>query len=277
MSTTFTLAVDYSQSAFLETSRVAAKMNRLNWRAEVLLARNREAVEGKTVLDLACHDARFSYACLKLGAQRVQGVEGRDHLVENARKNLAELGYGTDKCGFACGDLFDYLASVEPGQFDTILCFGVFYHTIRQIELLQQIKRIRPRYFILDTFVEKEQSARIATDRIDTTLGRLGKATTDLVRGKSRNVGCLVFMYENPEIEGATIDPTGLIAWPTASLVDVLFQYYGFKSQRIDWHQQGIDDWSHIKDYRMGTRLSWIAQPGYGTAGDTSASASTKW
>jgi protein-L-isoaspartate O-methyltransferase len=262
MSANCTLAVDYSQSPFLETSQVAAKANRLNWRAEVLLARNREAIEGKTVLDLACHDARFSYACLELGAKRVQGVEGRDHLVENARKNLAELGYGADKCDFTCGDLFDYLESVEPGQFDTILCFGVFYHTIRQLELVQQIKRIRPRYFILDTFVEKEQSVRIVTDRIDTTLGRLGKATADVVRGKLRNVGCLVFMYENPEIEGATIDPSGLIAWPTASLVDVLFQHYGFKSRRIDWHQQGIDDWADIKDYKTHRRLSWIAQPG---------------
>ncbi len=72
--------IDFTDTQFLETSKTAAFANRLNWRAEILLSRNREVIEGKSVLDLASHDGRFSWACLELRASRVVGVEGRQEL-----------------------------------------------------------------------------------------------------------------------------------------------------------------------------------------------------
>ena len=70
--------VDYKDTPFLETGKIKAEAlpYRLNWRCEILLTRNQEAINGKRILDLASHDGVFSYACLKLGASHVTGVEG---------------------------------------------------------------------------------------------------------------------------------------------------------------------------------------------------------
>lgn len=252
--------VDFQETPFLETSTTAAHLRRLNWRSEILLTRNLHAVQDKKVLDLACHDGRFSYACLALGARRVTGVEGRAHLVEHARKNLSDLQYGSEKVDFVHADLFDYLVNVKPGDFDTILCFGVFYHMIKQIELLQQISRIKPAHFILDTFVAKEHTPKIDLWRIDIALRRLARSFRNTLCSKKANEGCLVFKYENYQKDGATIDPAGLIAWPSRSLMDALFRYYGFTHSDIDWRRQHIDCWDRIKDYKTGKRASWIAE-----------------
>jgi len=91
MISTTSFDIDYEDSPFLRTSKTAAHSNRLNWRCEILLTRNKERIEGQRVLDLASHDGRFSYACLKLGATHVTGVEVRHHLVEFATRNLISL------------------------------------------------------------------------------------------------------------------------------------------------------------------------------------------
>ena len=261
MNTKNNFTVNFNETPFLETSYVASHIERLNWRSEVLLANNREAIANKRVLDLASHDGRFSYACLALGARHVTGVEGRAHLVSRADESLSSLGYAREKFHFVHADLFDYLQDVEPGSFDIILCFGVFYHMIKQVEFLRQISRIKPAHLILDTFVAKEHTEKVDFWRIHLALRRMIRAVGDTFRNRKRNAGCLVFKYERSQKDGATIDSSGLIAWPTGSLVEVLLRYYGFEFKDIDWHGQAIDDWSRIKDYKTGKRLSWIAQP----------------
>ncbi len=116
------LIVNFQNTPFLETSKTAAYSNRLNWRCELLLTRNQSVIKNKRILDLASHDGRFSWACLKLGAKHVTGVEARAYLVESSIKNLNSLGIDSANFEFICGDIFDCLANFEPEQFDTILC-----------------------------------------------------------------------------------------------------------------------------------------------------------
>lgn len=255
--------INYENTPFLKTSKTSAIPNRLNWRCEVLLARNQEAIRDKGILDLASHDGRFSYACLRLGAKHVTGVEGRSHLVKFASDNLMSLGYGLENFSFVEDDVFDYLPKVEPKEFDTILCFGLFYHMIRQIELLRQIKRVRPRYFILDTNVAKEESwlAKLVNViprirfkhfmHLNTTLKNLGKAG---------GVGRLVFQYEDHVLEGATIDNIDLIALPTKSLIEVLLKSHGFTFKQLCWNKEEIKNLTGLRDYKSGGRVSYIAQ-----------------
>jgi len=148
--------VNFSNTPFLKTSNTGCYLNRLNWRTEMLLTGAPEAIANTKVLDLASHDGRFSFACLKLGAGHVTGVEARPHLVRNARENLLTQGFSARDFSFIQSDVFEHLAGVRPGEFDTILCLGFFYHTVRQIELLREINRIKPKYFILDTHVANE-------------------------------------------------------------------------------------------------------------------------
>lgn len=260
--------INYENTPFIRTSETGAYTNRLNWRCEILLARNQEAIKGKRVLDLASHDGRFSYPCLKLGASHVTGVEGRHHLVEFSRESMAGLGYTAEHFDFIVDDIFNYMPEVIPKQFDTILCFGFFYHTLRQIELLAEIKRIRPTYFILDTCVERgtlinpfpllnlRPKLRHLL-RVHSILNRPREVASRLSVNKK---ACLVFRPESHLIEGATTDAIDLIAWPTKNLIELLLKYHGFNIKQLDWSKKDIKDWTALADYKAGHRISYIAQ-----------------
>lgn len=270
--------VDYSNTSFLETSKTVANTNRLNWQCEILLTRNREAIKDKRVLDLASHDGRFSYACLKLGAKHVTGVEIRPHLVKYAKENLVDMGYNAGEFDFIKENVFDYLHEVKPGEFDTILCIGFFYHTIKQIELLMEISRIQPKYFILDTMIaddliERKINVRSVFNTMLILIKRirfedfiqLGKSIKRLknVLGyytKNEYCGYLAFKFEDNTLESSTIDAAGLVAWPTKSFIELFFKRHGFDFKQLQWSKKEVRDWSTLEDYQIGKRVSYIAR-----------------
>jgi len=279
--------VDYEGTPFLETSKTAAHPNRLNWRCEILLTRNREAITGRKILDLASHDGRFSYACLELGASHVTGVEGRQHLVQSANDNLIGLGCKPERFCFIEGDVFDYLHNAKPNGFDTVLCFGFFYHTVRQNELIAQVRRIQAQCFLLDTFIARgvfalspptfratdegayprRRSKLVSRSSAVSKLGRFIQATDILRRvvrytssGGQRERPCLVFTRESHIIEAATIDPLGLVASPTKAFIELVLESYGFTFRELRWNTNDIDNWTAIEDYRTQARVSYIAQ-----------------
>ena len=171
-------------------------------------------------------------------------------MVQYATENLTSLGHKPSEFTFIEGDVFTYLPTVKPGQFDTILCFGFFYHTTRQTELLAHVRRINPRYFILDTCVETFEIPKFE------------------LRGLQRwecqaTAGYLAFYYENPAQDVATIHPTGLTATPTKSLVEALLRDYGFKFTQLFWSPEDIDNWYGITDYKTQTRISFLIETNY--------------
>ena len=276
--------VDYENTPFLETYKIKhdALSYRLNWRCEILLTRNQEAIKGKRVLDLASHDGLFSYACLKLGASHVTGVEGRENLVKSAIDNLTGLGYTQRHFSFIQDDIFDYLEKVQPKEFDTILCFGIFNHTIRQIELVREIKRIQPTHFILDTFIQRGIFINPFFFRPSTLLKLIPRvrfrhffqtsATMEKIKNGfsfepvspasiKQGGPCLVFKPESHLRESTTIDPVDLCAWPTQSFLEIIFKSHGFSLKRLYWDKKEIKDWTSIEDYKYGARASYIIQP----------------
>jgi SAM-dependent methyltransferase len=213
--------------------------NRVNWRCQALLTQNQEAIKNQKVLDLACNNGRFSYACLELGAKHVTGVEGRQQIVERAEKFMSSIA-PQDKWRFLQGDLFEYLSSVEEGQFDTILCFGFLYHTFKQVEFFEQMKRIKPTYVIVDTTVYRKFF----------TYGHLGFTKPP----------SLIFSYEDPTLERMTIDESGIIALPTKSFLEYMFKLHGFSCQEISFKKAGVKNWAGLKDYKRGGRVGYIAK-----------------
>jgi len=268
--------INYRDTPFLLTSETAPYVNRLNWRAEILLTRNKEAIKDKKILDLASHDGRFSYACLKLGAAHVTGIEARPHLVRNAMESFSKLEFDPHSFTFIQNDVFDYLPKVKQGEFDTILCFGFFYHTIRQIELLREIGRIRPKYFILDTRIEKEviikdfkkrgSSSKLIKLVFKIKPKHFVKLKESIQKAKKalsisqEKTPCLIFRYENNEREGLTIDPIKLVAYPTKSFIEQFFSHCGYAFKQLNWSEKEINDWTGINVYRIGMRVSYIAK-----------------
>jgi 2-polyprenyl-3-methyl-5-hydroxy-6-metoxy-1,4-benzoquinol methylase len=223
--------VDYDNTVFLKTSRTRAYANRLNWRCENLLTRNHDILQGKNVHDLGSHDGRFSYACLRLGANHVTGIEGRSELVTHADNNLLSLDCRRETFKFVAGDAFNLLPKYAVGSFNTILCLGFFYHTIRQIELLSEINRLKPQNLILDTRVVRE--------------GFLAKLRFLLVGKKNHNNPKRARLHfrrerhDQPGSTGSTIDSIGLVAIPTKPLIEILFHNTGFELRKSNGKMQG--------------------------------------
>ena len=265
--------LQYQGTRFLQSSRVRAVAHRLNWRGDVLVAGQRAAFSGKRVLDLGSHDGRFMHAALATGASHVVGVEVRDDHVREAHANLEACGHPRDRYELVRGDFVPYLRSLQPHDFDTILCFGVLSHMIEHVEILGEIQRLRPSTFILDTWValprwnlrERARNWRVnrfvaRTQGESTAAGRCARWLDEMLPWRGRRVGTMTFLYEDAQAPGATARTSGLMAWSDRTTIEMLFDHFGFDHQRVDWRRQGIDDWTELDDYRRGARESWVAR-----------------
>jgi SAM-dependent methyltransferase len=259
--------IDYANTPFLYTSCTGADLHRLNWRCEILLSRNREVIRGKKILDLGSHDGRFTFACLKLGAKYVTGIEGREYLIKSSIDNLTKFGYTSEQYQFIQGDVFDYIVDVKPKEFDTILCLGFFDHTIRQIELLREIKRIQPGTLILEMRVERGFFLSIVNplkniSRIKCRHFPRISDCVDIVQGKTGKA-CLVFIDESHEKEGSTIDPIDIAARPNRAFIELIFKAHEFDIKQLKWNKKEISNRGDVREYLRNTRVCYIARPIY--------------
>ncbi len=228
--------VDYASSVFADKTNKAGT-NRFSWRSQIIFSENKHVIEDKNILDLACNTGRMAFPCLELGAKSVTGVEARPELIEAGQRLMAKTAHA-DKMEYTQSDLFEYLESLEPGQFDTILCLGFLYHTVRQVDFFRQIHRLRPEHFVMDTGVAKNYF----------WFGRkmFGKPPALFVAD-----------YEDPAETRNTTDVDGLVFWPSTSFLEDMTKKIGYRCKRLDY--KGVKDWSDMSDYRKGIRASYIA------------------
>ena len=132
---------------------------RLAQRHRLLIDPFRPQIEGARILDLACHDGRWSYALARAGARDVIGVEARAELVErfehfpddDARSEIT----------LVCNDLFNELeARAAVGErFDVVAIYGIFYHIMDHFRLLSLVRRMQPGLIIIDSeFIQADNA-----------------------------------------------------------------------------------------------------------------------
>ena len=213
---------------FYDTSKTYGTPNRLNGRWTVLIERNKDIISGHSVLDLASHDGRWSFAAAKAGASRVHGIEGRQYLVDRALETFAMYGVDDQTYSFEVGDIFFHMRELSPRSFDTVFCFGMFYHTMHHMLLLSEIARLRPRHMIMDTNVTPSGDP-------------------------------VIHVREEGAAERDSPFET-LVGWPSTIALELMLNKSGFALNFLDWHAEGIQDWRGLEDYRDGLRLTIRAQ-----------------
>lgn len=231
---------------FLDTSTTAVTRDRLNLRHEAIITDNADVLEGARVLDIASHDARWTYAALRAGARHVVGAEGRPDLVDHAVENLEHYGIGPDRYRFLVGDLFTTLAQDQP-QVDVVLCLGFLYHTMRYDDVFRVMSQTGAEHLILDTQVEPSREAilRVRTNGLE---GQ-GSAFTD-----------------NPIGTGQV-----LVGRPSVRALRTMAWVYGYRLDRFsDWSGILADnpDARTVGVYRSGARttLRFRRDPALGSA-----------
>lgn len=208
---------------FLESSETGRWDDRLNARFRTLIYENRELFSGARVLDLASHDGRFSFAALACGAREVVGIESLPHLVSVAQEHFDVYGVDPERYEFVVGDIYDSIPRL--GQFDLVLCLGIFYHVCDHMALLDLIAGTEPRSVLLDSHV-------------------------------SSLPGCVVQFHDptnplQPPEPGAQIE-----GYPSPMAIEAMVTSFGWDTTFIDWSSTGLVDLVGMKDYRTGRRVS---------------------
>ena len=138
-----------THSRLLETTRTKLVYNRLFTRHAVFFELLEVDYQGKSVLDLASHDGRWSLAALVAGASEVVGIEGREELVRDSEETVRTYGYSAPEISFHAGDILKTLRSMPKRKFDIVLNLGFFYHTIQHVEIVDELSRFEPDVMII--------------------------------------------------------------------------------------------------------------------------------
>ena len=219
---------------FFSTSKTVPHSNHLNGRFKAIIECNLKIIKNSSILDIGSHDGRWSFAALKKGAKQILGIEAREHLVNNAFRNMKAYGINENSYNFIANDISLEIKKLQPNQFDVIFCLGFLYHTIDHWNLLSEIKRLNPRFVIIDT-------------RIDLSNERIIKLHVD---------------YPGNEAHAVSNEPLKkevLVATPSKPALETMLTCLGFSNfQYFDW-KKNIKNFRSLVDYYHGKRVTLVA------------------
>jgi len=223
---------------FYKTSIVGSTPNRLNSRYRAMIQANLDCINGCSILDIASHDGRWSFAALKNGARHVLGIEARHDLVDAAVNTFELENLGNDRFTFIENDIYKQLPKIQPGSIDTVFLFGFFYHTMHHHLLLGSIAALRPKHVILDTrvFPSGDPVIHITAEDTDEP-GNVFPSPVDHLK-------------------------TSLVGYPSRAAMELMLENFGFRFHYFDWLSMPVSNWENIEDYRDGLRTTLRASLG---------------
>jgi ubiquinone/menaquinone biosynthesis C-methylase UbiE len=221
---------------FLETTETVPSRSRLNARWRAMIGWNAAVLAGRRVLDLGCHDGRWSFAALDAGARHVVGVEVREHLVKKAAENFSHYGVPTGSYDFVTGDAMETLRALKPASIDVVMCLGFFYHTMEHMRLLLEARRLGAEYIIIDTSISAAKEPIVAL---------FLESTEDTRRAVDY---------------GLTGSKEALVGVPSRSGLLAMLDYAGYQAVFFDWQNNAVGDWTDLPDYAAHVRVTVRAQ-----------------
>jgi hypothetical protein len=227
---------------FVETSTTGSDARRLGIRYLGIFKANQHIFPGARVLDIASHDGRWTLAANKTGAAHTTGIEFSPRLVQNARENFEHYEVDPDTYRFITGDVFDILKNPEAHQIDVdvVMCLGFIYHTLRHQELFQGIRRLNPKYFLIDSRVFLSE---------DPVVWLRSEETAEEGTGSDQSF----------DVDGQLV--TGR---PSVSALEMMLHAYGFNVvDRFDWPAfitKRFPKTSSVGSYKFGRRVTWLCE-----------------
>lgn len=123
---------------------------RLNKRHLAIIQSMPDIWKNANVLDIACANARWTFAAIQAGAKFVEAVEPRSNMIDTGKQLLNKYQVSDEKYNLILGSAFDVLPTLNR-SYDVVLCMGFLGHTYRQPELFSLIKKLQPKHLIIDS------------------------------------------------------------------------------------------------------------------------------
>lgn len=160
-------------------------IHRLHQRHRLIIEPFQPQIQGARVLDLACHDGRWSYALAAAGAAEVIGVETRQELIDRFQQ-FPDREFKA-RVSITRNDLYTEMeARAAAGErFDVVAVYGIFYHVMDHFRLLDLARRLSPELIIIDSeFIRADNAiVQVLKEEVSNPLN----AVTD-VPGRSHTV-----------------------------------------------------------------------------------------
>lgn len=205
----------------------------LNARVDTLLARNRDALAGKRVLDIASHIGTFSYAALEMGAAFVHGVDSEADTIRRAHDLFARHNVPADRYRFETRDVFELLETCGEDAYDTVFCFGMLYYTAEPYRLLKLMKRAARDCILLDTFTAayaalQGKDALAIHPHVTDAMLELPITLTTMTQSEKKD-------YTLPESFAHKDKNLSLTTFPSKALLEIWFQSLNLGFRELDW------------------------------------------
>jgi tRNA (mo5U34)-methyltransferase len=161
-------------------------------------------LRGSRVLDVGCNDGFFLFACRRLGAKEVVGIESSEHFYRHAVLVNELLGLG----GIRVELMSAYDVGEELGTFDVTLALGLMYHLKNPFLFLERVSAITTAQIVVETAVRNSYE-----DLRNRESGLTGPPSMEFV--------------ENPPEE---LNPEGAANWwaPNTECVCAMLRVCGF-------------------------------------------------
>jgi len=106
-------------------------------------------LKGRRVLDVGCNDGFFLFACRRLGAAEVVGIEASQHFYNHAVlvNRLLDLG------GITIHRMDAYDVGAELGAFDVTLVLGLIYHLKNPFLFIERVSALTTSTILVETAV----------------------------------------------------------------------------------------------------------------------------
>ncbi|WP_299690638.1 methyltransferase domain-containing protein [uncultured Tateyamaria sp.] len=197
---------------------------RLNKRHAMLISPFVAQLNGARVLDLGAHDGRWAYALAAAGAAEVVAVEGRQAAVDQFAR-FPDTPFKS-RVQMRCADLWQALeAEVAAGaQYDVVALFGIFYHVMDHVRLLQLIKRLGAPLVLIDSEFALAKGSNITLVMEDTA--------------KPTNA--------TPQVAGQA---RAIVGIPSFLAMERMAQALGYDCHWYDDNQLAINDMKGLGDY----------------------------
>lgn len=205
----------------------------LNARIDHLLEKHKDAIAGKTILDVGSHMGTFAYAAHQMGARFVHGIDVEEKMVAKGRKLFEEQNIPDTAYRFEVENVSRFLESIPENSFDTVFCFGMLYYTADPLRLLELMQRAAKETLLLDTFtagyaaVQGKDADSVYPAIKDETLD-LPLMLVSLTRPEKKD-------YRLPETFDHLGKELSLITLPTRALFELWFRRLNLKYTKLDW------------------------------------------
>ncbi|MFQ5672854.1 MAG: class I SAM-dependent methyltransferase [Nitrospinales bacterium] len=242
----------------------------LNARVENLLWKQKDAVAGKRILDVACHMGTFACAALQMDAAFVQGVDVEEERLKQGRALFEQLRLPKDRYRLEPGEVPGFLETLKENSFDTIFCFGILYYLAEPLGVLRQMRRLARETILVDTFttaycaLQGKEAPEILARIQDDALLDLPLMMTTATQARKKD-------YRLPHSFRRKNRELSLMTFPSAALLERWFEVLGMEYQRLDWspyivrpvhwrelagpRQKKESHWADV--YACGVRLSY--------------------